>query len=104
MVQKMTDAAHPVDQSESLRNPKWGLCWSNSGISDDVLIRKVLVSGRFSVILQACLEFGLDHVKAQWDIVAKDVTEDPRLTSIRTRSLVNDILANIAEGFSRAGS
>lgn len=99
----MIDAAHPLDQSDSLRNPKWGLCWSNSDISDDVLIRKALVSGRFSVILQACLEFGLDHVKAQWDIVAQGVSEAPRLTTIRTRSLVNDILANITEGFSRAG-
>jgi hypothetical protein len=98
----MTDTADFLSKSNSLNDAKWGLCWSNSGISDEVLVRKSLISGGFTVILQACLEFGLDYVKTQWDIVTQHVGEDSELKSIRTRSLVNDILENTTEGFSKA--
>jgi hypothetical protein len=102
----MTDPANLVRKSASpslsLRDAEWGLCWSNSGISDDVLVRKALISGGFTLILQACLEFGLDYVKIQWDILSQQAPEDSELKSIRTRSLVNDILENIDEGFSKA--
>jgi hypothetical protein len=100
----MTDPANLVRKSPSLRDAEWGLCWSNSGISDEVLVRKALISGGFTLILQACLEFGLDYVKTQWDIVSQQAPEDSELKSIRTRSLVNDILGNITEGFSKARS
>jgi len=100
----MTDAADLFGIGDSLRDPKWGLCWSNSGISDEVLVRKALISGGFTVILMACLEFGLDYVRTEWDIVVQHVGDDSELTSIRTRSLVNEILDNITEGFSKAGS
>lgn len=98
----MTDTADFLSKSNSLNDAKWGLCWSNSGISDEVLVRKALISGGFTVILQACLEFGLDYVKTQWDIVTQHFGEDSELTSIRTRSLVNYILEKITEGFSKA--
>jgi hypothetical protein len=98
----MTDPANLVRKSHSLRDAEWGLCWSNSGISDEVLVRKALISGGFTLILQACLEFGLDYVKTQWGIVSQQALEDSELKSIRTRSLVNDILENITEGFSKA--
>ncbi|MDD2880288.1 MAG: hypothetical protein PHQ58_07605 [Rhodoferax sp.] len=100
----MTDAAELFGIGDSLRDPKWGLCWSNSGISDEVLVRKALISGGFTVILMACLEFGLDYVRTQWEVVDQHVGDNSELISIRTRSLVNEILDNIAEGFCKARS
>lgn len=82
----------------SLRDPQWGFAWSNQNIADDVLIRKALAAGRFTAILQACLEFGMDRVQLQWPIVA----QDPELTTPAIRNLVNDILRNIAKGLSHA--
>lgn len=96
----MTDTTYTLSKSSSLKDPIWGFSWSNPNISDEVLIRKALIGVRFTTILQACLDFGLDHVRKQWGIVAQD--SEPM--SIRTRSLVNDILGNITEGFSNAKS
>lgn len=100
----MTDPVDLSGKSNSLKDSKWGLCWSNPDISDEVLVRKALISGGFTVILQACLEFGLDYVRTQWDIVVQHAGEDSALTSIRTQSLVNEILENITEGFTKARS
>lgn len=82
----------------SLRDPSRGLAWSNSGITDEVLIRKSLATGGFTVILQACLDFGMNRVHAQWAIVCRD----PELTNPTLRALVGDILENIAQGFANA--
>lgn len=82
----------------NLRDPQSGLVWSNQDVSDDVLIRKALVTGRFSLILQACLDYGIERVREQWDVVL----QDPELTSPMIRSLTGDILDNIATGFSQA--
>ena len=88
----------PMYKSVSLRDPSRSLTWSNPDISDEVLIRKALITGRFSFILQACLEFGLDAVRAQWSVVV----QDPELTNPVIRALVGDILDNIARGFAQA--
>lgn len=85
-----------LEHKSRLRDSKWGLAWSNSAITDEVLIRKALVTGRFSVILQACLDFGLDRVRSQWTVVS----QDSEMTSLMTRQLINDIINNITKGFS----
>ena len=87
-----------MHKSINLRDPSWGLAWSNPAITDEVLIRKALLTERFSVILQACLDFGIDRVREQWAIIS----QEPELMSSRTCSLVGDILGNISTGFSQA--
>lgn len=77
-----------------LRDPKWMLAWSNPSINDDVLIRKALLTARFSTILQACLEFGISRVTTQWQMVSGEVAH--------STGLVNDILSNIRRGFEHA--
>lgn len=79
-----------------LRDAKWMLAWSNPNIDDDVLIRKALLSARFSAILQACLDFGVARVAAQWVSISQDRPV--------CANLVSDILANIERGRANAQS
>lgn len=81
------------DKSTSLKDPRWGLSWSNPNINNQTLIQKALTTARFGAILQACLDFGIDDVEKQWDMIAEDSN---------SQSLVSDILTNIAEGFAHA--
>lgn len=90
--------SHFMHKGVPLRDPSWGLAWSNPSISDDTLIRKALTTGRFSVILQACLDYGLERVRQQWS----RVLQHPELTSPKLRWLTGDILDNISQGFSQA--
>jgi hypothetical protein len=78
-----------------LKDPKWMLAWSNPDIGDEVLIRKALMTARFTTILQACLDFGVTRVEEQWAILSRD----PELSARTVPCLINDILDNIEKGF-----
>ncbi len=79
-----------------LRHP--GLVWSNSRASDTIWIRAALLRPRFHTILDACLEFGLDRVRDEWNAVVRENTAEPP----RLASEVNRMLQHIAEGFADA--
>jgi transcriptional regulator with XRE-family HTH domain len=84
----------------ALRDPAWGLAWSNPDVQDEVLVRKALLTGGFTVILQSTLDFGLPNVMAQWEIL-RNSAEAP---GPKTQELVCEILGNIEQGFSHAAA
>lgn len=66
--------------------------WSNSRMSDDALIRKVIDKGRFNDLAVICKHYGLDHVRK--------IAGDKLASSLRLRRT----LSNIAQGFARERS
>lgn len=72
-----------------------GLVWSNPNADDSVHIRAALVRPRFQQLLAIAVEFGLERVRAEWDVLQSE----PTLEVERARPLVNRILSNIQEGF-----
>ncbi len=75
-----------------------GLVWSNSQASEEALICAALLHPRFHVILDTCLEFGLDKVLAQWNHLQREATSETQLVTAE----VNRILNHIEEGFADA--
>ncbi len=75
-----------------------GLVWSNSQASDEVWIRAALLHPRFHTILDACIEFGLERVRHEWQVLTQEAA--PEVS--RVASEVNRILQHIAEGFADA--
>jgi hypothetical protein len=73
-----------------------GLVWSNSKASDSVMIMAALTRPRFHQLLEICLEFGMDRVMKEWDLIREEIGEP-----IRT-SVVLGMLENIKKGFERA--
>jgi transcriptional regulator with XRE-family HTH domain len=81
-----------------LADPKWGLAWSNSAISDEALVRNALTKGAFLPILEGVLYHGLDYVKAQWE----EISLEGVMSKPKNRAYVEGILKNIAKGIEDA--
>jgi hypothetical protein len=75
-----------------------GLVWSHSHASEFVLIRAALLKPRFHTILDACIEFGLDRVCGEWEVLLRDAAPEAE----RVRGEVTRILQHIREGFADA--
>ena len=86
----------PVSNQRSAfwdRHP--GLVWSNPDADDSVHIRAALVRPRFQQLLAITVEFGLERVWAEWDVLQSEPTPEVE----RARPSINRILSNIQEGF-----
>ena len=75
-----------------------GLVWSNSRASEAVLVRAALLRPRFHTILDACIEFGLDCVQREWEVLQRESGAEARRVEAETAR----ILRHIAEGFADA--
>ncbi len=73
-----------------------GLVWSNSEASDSVMIRAALTRYRFHELLAICLEFGLDRVVHEFEVIRDELGATERI------SLISGMLTNIKRGFQRA--
>jgi hypothetical protein len=82
------------------RDPFWkkfpGLVWSNSEASDSVMIRAALTRFRFHELLAICLEFGLDRVVHEFEVIREELGAPERISTI------SGMLTNIRRGFERA--
>ena len=88
----------PDRRRSSLADPAWGLAWSNSNASDEVLVRNALLKGSFLVVLEAVLEHGLDFVRAQWALMLRDEERPSR----QVQANIARILSNIERGLAHA--
>ena len=79
-----------------VRHP--GLVWSNPQAGVEVLIRTALLHPRFHTILDACLEFGLEKVQQEWQLLLRDAALETQPIAVET----NRILRHIEEGFADA--
>ena len=75
-----------------------GLVWSNSQASGSVCIRAALLRPRFHTILDACLEFGLERVRYEWEVLTSAAAPEAQ----RVAPEVIRMLRHIAEGFADA--
>lgn len=71
-----------------------GYVWSNPDASDAIHIRAALLRPRFDTLLQIALEFGLDRLCAEWQVLC----DDPRTETARAQPIVERCLRNIREG------
>jgi len=85
-----------------LRREFWqrhrGLVWSNPDADDSARIRAALVRPRFRRLLGIALEFGLERVQSEWELLQGDKTFEVE----RARLSVERILTNIEKGFAIA--
>lgn len=80
----------------SQRHPE--LVWSNSQAGEEVFLRAALLKPRYHTILDACAEFGLERVRAEWAGLATEGTQEAR----RAAPAVARMLRNIELGFADA--
>ena len=71
------------------------MVWSNPDADDSVHIRAALVRPRFSQLIEIVLEFGLERVRSEWEILEGEATHEVE----RARPIVDRIFNNIQEGF-----
>lgn len=81
-------AERPKTPQQFRKEHQVRLAWSNPNVSDEVLIRKALLSGYFTIILDAVRSFGLDQVKNLW-ILMQDEEEkiDTRILKMTSVSI-----------------
>ena len=88
----------------SVANPFWqkhrGLVWSNPDADDSVHIRAALLRPRFGRLLDIAVEFGTHRLRAEWEELQKDKTEE----IARARGPVERILDHIEQGFALAAT
>jgi hypothetical protein len=77
-----------------------GLVWSNPAADDGVHIRAALLRPRFARLLEIALEFGLERVRQEWNILQGDPTPSVQ----RAAPIVVRILTNIEKGFTFAAA
>lgn len=82
-----------------LADPKFGLVWSNSSVSDEVLVRAAIKHGAFHLLLEAALHHGLPFVEQQLALMMED--EDAALTD-ECEAEVRRKLRNIQRGIAQA--
>ena len=82
-----------------LADPRFGLAWSNSSISDEVLVRSALRHGAFYLLLEAVLHHGMQFVEQQLALMLAD--EDVALSD-RAQAEIRRKLANIKRGIAAA--
>lgn len=90
--QKKSAAVQPMEQParSPLADPKWGLAWSNSAITNESLIRNALAKGSLLAILEAVKGHGYPEVLRQWSEIQSSLKPV-------ARSEVQRKLANIEE-------
>lgn len=76
------------------------MVWSNREADDAVQIRAALLRPRFQQLLEIAVEFGLERLRAEWEILQTDETREVS----RARLPVNRILHNIDKGFHLAAA
>lgn len=83
-----------------LADPKFGLAWSNSSISDEVLVRSALRHGAFYLLLEAVLHHDMQCVEQQLALMLAD--EDVAMSDC-AQAEIRRKLANIKRGIAAAG-
>ena len=84
----MNESVHSVWQKHA------GLVWSNPAADDAVRIRAALVRPKFERLLDICVCFGSGRVRAEWEYLCAEPTEEV----LQAKPIVERILRNIAKG------
>ncbi len=77
-----------------------GLVWSYAAADDSIHLRAALVRPGFDRLLKIAIEFGIDRLRQEWQILAEEQTPEAK----RASPAVERILTNIEKGFCLAAS
>jgi len=88
-------AHQPLPRELTFRDKYKALVWSNREADDAVFIRRALLQSRFTVVLDAAKEFGLDRIENEWAKLATENTDE----FARAAKLTDRILKNIRHGY-----
>lgn len=96
------EPAHPISTNpipaKSFREQHRDLIWSNPNAPDDVLIRHALLKPRFTVLLEAAIEFGVDKLESEWLYLKRHAQNE----TAQVASITDQILKNIHDGYKQA--
>jgi DNA-binding phage protein len=87
-----------TDQPKRFRDRHPELVWSNRGADDAVYIQRALLDPRFTTLLDAAQEFGVDRLEREWDVLAASPSKEAR----RAWPTTSRILRNIRRGYEQA--
>ncbi len=78
---------------------RW-LVWANPSAPDEVLLRRALVNPEFRTLLDAALEFGVDRITREWDLLKAEGDEE----TVRAQPMTDRLLRNIHDGYQQAAA
>lgn len=82
----------------SFRERYRDLVWSNTNAPDETYIRQALLKPRFMTLLDAAIEFGVERIEREWQLL-KEVPE-PQVS--RVAPITEHIIDNIHNGYRQA--
>jgi len=88
----------PANKATRFRDRHPELVWSNRGADDAIYIRRALVDPRFTTLLDAAREFGVDRLEREWQVLAATPSAEVR----RAQQATTRILRNIRRGYEQA--
>jgi ribosomal protein S19E (S16A) len=77
-----------------------GLVWSNPDADDSAFIRAALLRGGYERLLAIAMEFGLERLRTEWNVLRDEGTSRAQ----RASASVERILENIEKGFALAAA
>lgn len=77
-----------------------GLVWSNPDAPDSVLIRAALLRPRFQTLLDVAMEFSLERLQQEWELLKTD----PEVNTRSAQPIVERCLRNIEQGWHHAAA
>lgn len=99
------DSSHPtkilkpmIQPTQPFRVKYRFLVWSNPDAPDEIYIRRALLKPGIDILLDACVEYGLEEVERQWGLLlAEDEIETQRAKETTSR-----LMRNIRHGFEKS--
>lgn len=76
------------------------LVWSRREAEPVIYLRAALLSPRFHTVLDACVAFGLELVRSEWQALRSEDTPESR----RAAPLIERMLHNIETGYRHAST
>ncbi|MGN6234077.1 MAG: helix-turn-helix domain-containing protein [Trinickia sp.] len=92
------DQSAPTGEPKRFRDRHPELVWSNRDADDAIYIRRALVDPRFTTLLDAAREFGVDTLEHEWEVLMATPSPETR----RAHQATTRILRNIRRGYEQA--
>ena len=89
-----------MDASRKFWQTRRGLVWSNPDAGDSAHVRAALLRPRFGRLLDITVEFGLERVREEWEVLLAEGTREAE----QARPSIERILSHIERGFARAAT
>ncbi|WP_334188699.1 hypothetical protein [Noviherbaspirillum sp.] len=86
------------DEPRPFREKHRSLVWSNPDASDEIYIRKALLKGYFTILFDAFVEYGLERLEQEWQVLLTE--NDPSYEGVIPRT--TELLQHMRTGYEQA--